>query len=295
MKAIMNRRTLMLEEVPKPVPKDKELLVRVMAATVTRGDINLRKIPTIILVPMGLILGFKKMKITGIEFSGVVERTGDKVAHFKAGDEVFGTTTGLVYGANAEYVCVPEVSKMGVVALKPGNLSFEGSAPLPVGAMTALHNLQRMDIKAGQRFLVYGASGSVGSYAVQIAKHFGAEVTGVCSTRNLDLVRSLGADHVIDYTKGKVTGKYDGIFDAVGKMKDPRKSLKKGGKFRSIRTPTSETIENLHIIRELAERGDLRAVIDRRFTLEQVPEAHRYVEEGHKKGNVVITVGNRGI
>ena len=290
MKAIVNSRTLHLEEVPKPVPKDDELLVRVEAATVTRGDVNLRKIPTIILVPMGMIFGFKKMKIPGIEFSGVVEQIGKNVKIFKSGDEVFGTTTGLRYGANAEYVCIPEKSKMGVVALKPSNLCFEDSAPIPVGAMTALYNLKRMDLKKGHEVLIYGASGSVGSYAVQIAKHCGAEVTCVCSTKNLELVRSLGADHVLDYTRDQIPKEYDAIFDAVGKMRDPKKHLKKEGSFRSIRTPTKEITEDLHFIRDLAEAGRLRAVIDKKYTLDQVPEAHGYVEQGHKRGNVVVTI-----
>lgn len=298
MKAIVSKgggsiSKLKLEEVPKPSPKDNELLIKIMASTVTRGDVNLRKIPKIILVPMGLFLGFKAMKITGIELSGVVERTGKKVKLFRAGDEVFGTTTGSKYGANAEYVCIPEKSKMGVVGLKPRNLSFEDSAPIPIGAMTALYNLKQMGIEQGQKVLIYGASGSVGSYAVQIAKHYGAHVTGVCSTRNIDIVRSIGADHVIDHTKEDPSNSgimYDAIFDAVGKMKGPKRSLKKGGKFRSIRTPTKEITEDLHFIRDLAEAGSLTAVIDKKFTLDQVPEAHRYVQMGHKRGNVVITI-----
>jgi NADPH:quinone reductase-like Zn-dependent oxidoreductase len=281
---------LHLDEVPKPTPKENELLIKVKAGTVTRGDLNLRKIPALILVPMGWVFGFKRMKITGIEFSGIVERTGKNVKHFKAGDEVFGTTTGLKYGANAEYVCIPEKSKMGVLALKPRNLSFEESAPIPVGSMTALFNLKKMGIRPGDRLLVYGASGSVGSYAVQLAKHYGAEVTAVTSTKNLDLVRSLGADRVIDYSQESVKEKFYGIFDAVGKMKNPKASLKKGGKFRSIRTPTKEITEDLHFIRDLAEAGELRALIDKKFTLDQVPEAHRYVEQGHKRGNVVVTI-----
>ncbi|MDG6224066.1 MAG: NAD(P)-dependent alcohol dehydrogenase [Candidatus Thermoplasmatota archaeon] len=289
MKAIVNRGPLRLEDVPKPVPKYDELLVRVEAATVTRGDVNLRKIPAIVLVPMGMILGFKKMKVPGIEFSGTVESTGSRVTLFKKGDELFGTTTGLTYGANAEYVCIPERWKMGVVMLKPKNLSFEESAAIPVGGMTALYNIKRMDIRKGQKVLVYGASGSVGSYAVQIAKNYGAEVTGVCSTNNIDLVRSLGADHVLDYTKDAIPKEYDAIFDAVGKMKDPKKHLKKGGHFRSIRTPTKEITEDLLFIRDLAEAGRLRAVIDKKYTLDQVPEAHRYVEQGHKRGNIVVT------
>jgi NADPH:quinone reductase-like Zn-dependent oxidoreductase len=282
---------LHLEDVPKPSPKENELLIKVKEGTVTRGDVNLRKIPAVILVPMGWIFGFKRMKITGIEFSGIVEGTGGKVTLFKEGDEVFGTTTGLVYGANAEYVCVPEKWKLGVVIKKPKNLSFAESAPIPVGSMTALFNLKKMNIEPGEDILVYGASGSVGSYAVQLAKNLGANVTGVASTGNIELVRSLGADRVIDYTKEPVTEKYDGIFDAVGKMKDPKGSLKKGGNFRSIRTPTDESTENLLYIRDLAEQGKLKPAIDRYFTLDQVPEAHRYVSQGHKRGNVVIRIG----
>jgi len=292
MKAIISDKRLHLEDIPKPVPKENELLIKVHAGTVTRGDLNLRKIPKIILIPMGFIFGFKPMKVTGIEVSGTIESTGSKVTLFKKGDKVFGTTTGLTYGANAEYVCVPEKWKMGVITLKPSNLSFEESAAIPVGGMTALYNLKRMDIKNNQKVLIYGASGSVGSYTVQIAKHYGAEVTGVCSTANIDLVRSIGADHVLDYTKDTIPDGYDAIFDAVGKMKDPKSHLKKGGSFRSIRTPTKETTEGLIKLKELAGSGELKPVIDRVLPLDKVPDTHEYVEKGHKKGNIVITVGN---
>jgi len=286
---------LHLRDVPKPTPKDDEILIRVMASTVTRGDVNLRKIPSIILVPMGWFLGFKPMKITGIEFAGIIEETGKGVTLFKKGDHVFGTTTGLKYGANAEFVCVPERWKMGVVAKKPNTLTFEEAAAIPVGGMTALYNLRKANIQKGQRVLVYGSSGSVGSYAVQLAKHNGAEVTGVCSTRNIDLVRSIGADKVVDYTKEDFTRNgqtYDLIFDAVGKTSSSKckRSLKETGTYRSIRTPTKEISENLIFLKELAESGRLKAVIDRRFALEQVPEAHKYVEQGHKRGNVVVTI-----
>lgn len=290
MKAIISDKKLHLEDVPKPTPKDNELLIRVHAGTVTRGDLNLRKIPKVILVPMGLVLGFKPMKISGIEFSGMVESTGSKVTLFKKGDELFGTTTGLKYGANAEYVCIPEKWKMGVVMLKPKNLPFEESAAIPVGGMTALYNLKRIGIKKGHKVLIYGASGSVGSYAVQIAKPLGAEVTGVCSNKNIDLVRSLGADHVLDYSKDVIPSDYDAIFDAVGRMKDPKKHLKKGGSFRSIRTPTKEDMEDLHYLKDMAERGDLRPIIDKRIPLEEVPRAHEYVGKGHKRGNLVVSI-----
>jgi len=300
MKAVVLRKSgsadkLILSEVEKPIPKDQELLIKVHAGTVTRGDVFLRKIPAFIVVPLGFFLGFKRMKIPGIEFSGAVEDTGKSVTLFKKGDRVFGTTTGSKYGANAEYVCIPEKRKTGVVAKMPENLSFEESAAIPVGGMTALYILQKANVGKGQKVLIYGASGSVGTSAIQLAKHLGAEVVGVCSTRNVDLVTSIGADRVIDYTKEDFTKngeRYDLIFDAVGKISKAKckGSLKENGKYRSIRTPTKERPEDLIFLKTLAEAGRLRPVIDRHYALDQVPEAHRYVEQGHKRGNVVIRI-----
>jgi NADPH:quinone reductase-like Zn-dependent oxidoreductase len=286
---------LELKEVEKSVPRDNEVLVKVHASTVTIGDTIIRKIPRLILVPMGLLFGFRSKKITGHEFAGVVEATGKEVTRFKEGDEVYGTTTGLSGGGNAEYVCVPEEWKMGVVAKKPAAITFEEAAAVPIGGMTALQILKKGNIRPGQKVLVYGASGSVGTYAVQLAKNYGAEVTGVCSSTNLEMVRSLGAETVIDYTKEDFTRngeKYDVIFDAVRKIRASRckNSLKEGGCFLSSRSPTKELTEYLESLTELIEVGKIKAVIDRRYPLEQTVEAHRYVEKGHKKGNVVITV-----
>ena len=242
---------------------------------------------------MMLILGFKKKKIPGHELAGEVEAVGKDVKLFNKGDKVFGTTTGLVYGGNAQYVCLPEEWKQGVVAKKPDNITFEESAAVPIGGMTALFLLKKVDIQTEQKVLVYGASGSVGSYAVQLAKSFGTEVTGVSSTKNLELVRSIGADSVIDYTKEDFTKgstKYDIIFDAVGKASGSKKALNKNGKFVSIKSLTKEKTENLLFLKDLVEKGKIKPVIDKRYPLDQVAEAHRYVETGRKRGNVVITV-----
>ena len=300
MKAIVSTKhgppeVLQLKEVEKPCPKENEVLIKVHAATVTQGDVMLRKLHPLMYLPMQLF-GVRRKRIPGHEFAGEVESVGANVKHFKAGDLVFGTTTGLSVGANAEYVCLPEEWERGVLAIKPENISYEEAAALPVGGMTALYILRKGNIRDGSKVLVYGASGSVGTYAVQLAKHyFGADVTGVCSTANIELVKSLGADRVIDYTKEDITQGgpiYDVIFDAVGKFPatQSKSILKENGVYLSIQTTTSENTENLNIVKELAEAGKIKAVIDRHFPLTQVPDAHRYVETGRKKGNVVITV-----
>jgi NADPH:quinone reductase-like Zn-dependent oxidoreductase len=286
---------LQLKEVEKPAPKEDEVLIRVHAATVTRGDIMLRKLHPLLFLPLRLF-GVRRKKIPGHELAGFIESAGKSVKRFKAGDQVFGTTTGLSVGANAEYICLPEEWSSGVLAIKPANMSYEEAAAVPVGGMTALYILKKGDIQGGQKVLIYGASGSVGIYAIQLAKHFGAEVTGICSTTSIEMVKNLGADKVIDYTKEDFTKSiqtYDVIFDAVGKTSasNSKRSLKKNGIYLSIRSSTSEKTENLLFIKELIEAGKIKAVIERCYPLAQTAEAHRYVEAGHKKGNVVITIG----
>ena len=286
---------LEFREVEKPAPRDNEMLVRVHASTVTIGDAILRRMPRFLSGPMMALMGFHLKKITGHEFAGVVEAVGRDIRSFREGDQVFGTTTGLKYGANAEYVCIPEEGGKGMVARKPGNLSFGEAAAIPIGGLTALQILRSANVKKGDSVLIYGASGSVGTYAVQLAKHYGAHVTGVCSGANLDLVRSIGADEVIDYTKEdfmKNDKTYDVVFDAVRKVKKRgrKKSLGENGVFISSWFRTRESNEDLIHLRELAEAGKVRPVIDRTYPLEEAVEAHRYVDKGHKRGNVVITV-----
>lgn len=294
---------LHLAEVAKPAPKDNEILVKVCATTVSAGVLWARtgrhpdsKLFTLM---VRLLFGLTKPRktILGYEFAGEVEAVGRAVNRFKKGDQVFGTTTGLRAGAYAEHVCLPEEWKQGVVARKPVNMTCAEAAAVPIGGMAALFLLKRANIQRGQKVLIYGASGSVGTYAVQIARrHFEAEVTGVCSTSNCALVRSLGAGEVIDYTQEDFTQSgetYDVIFDAVGKLSrsHAKRSLKKNGNYLTVKSPTSEVTENLLLLKELVEAGKIRAVIDRSYPLEQTAEAHRYVEKGHKKGNVVITIG----
>lgn len=292
---------LQLMEIEKPTTKANELLVKVYASTVTSGTVWARRgkhaDSKFFTFALRIMFGLKRPRktILGYELSGEVEAAGKDIKLFRKGDKVFGTTTGLMKGAYAEYVCIPEEWKQGVIAKIPTNASYEEAAAVPIGGMTALHILRTANIQSDQKVLIYGASGSVGTYAVQLAKHFGAEVTGVCSTSNLEMVRSLGAESVIDYTKedfSKSGQQYDVIFDAVGKISrsQSKGSLKKNGSYLSVNSPTSERTEYLHYLRDLIEADKIKPVIDRRYLLEQTAEAHKYVDRGHKKGNVVITV-----
>jgi NADPH:quinone reductase-like Zn-dependent oxidoreductase len=282
---------LELREVEKPPPGPKEILIRIHASTVTSGDVILRKVRGPVRWVFSLAFGLGKNPITGHELSGDIEKVGSEVMSFQAGEAVF-ASTGNKGGANAEFICLPED---GMIATKPANLNYEQAAAVPVGANTALVILREGAIKAGMKVLVYGASGSVGTYAVQLARHFGAEVSGVCSTGNLDLVRSLGASRAIDYTQEDFTEtgeRYDVVFDAVGKVSESecKQTLTDGGVFLSVRSSTKERQEDLVVLKELLEAGAIRPVIDRMYGLEDIVEAHRYVELGHKRGNVVLTV-----
>jgi len=312
---------LQLGEVDKPSPKANEVLVRVRATTAFAGDCEMRnlKIPVLYRIPMRLYVGFRRPKritILGQELAGEVESVGKEVSRFKPGDQVFGTT-GFRLGAYAEYVCLPANPDEGTLAIKPANMTFEEAAAVPVGGLEALYFIRQGHLRSGQQVLINGAGGSIGTFAVQLVKNEGAEVTAVDSTGKLDMLRSIGADHVIDYTREDFTkgGRtYDVIFDVVGKssFSGTLKSLKEGGIYllgnagliqavrgrwasrtgsrKVIMGTSNQNTKDLLTLKELIEAGKLKTVIDRTYPLEQMAEAHAYVDTGQKKGNVVITI-----
>jgi NADPH:quinone reductase-like Zn-dependent oxidoreductase len=312
---------LQLKEVAKPTAGDKEVLIRIYATTVTAGDCELRSLrfPLWLRLPIRIYVGLRRprrISILGQEIAGEIEAVGKEVTRFRKGDQIF-AWTGFRLGAYAEYTYLPED---GVLAIKPSTMTYEEAAALPVGGLEAVHFLRKGTIRSGQKVLINGAGGSIGTFAIQLAKYFGAEVTGVDSTEKLDLLRSIGADQVIDYTQADFTKSaqtYDVIFDVVGKssfsrsvralrhngrylLGNPRPFQKVRGRWTSMRSSkkvipwaaraASEITEDVHFLKELIEAGKIQSVIDRRYPLEQIAEAHRYVEQGHKKGNVVITL-----
>lgn len=314
---------LQLQEVEKPTPKDNEVLIKVHAATASTADTEFRrlKLPLLFAIPLRLYIGFKKpnrITILGTEFAGEIGSAGKDVTRYKPGDQVFGYT-GLAMGTYAEFMCLAEKSSgmAGVLAKKPVNMSYEEAAAVPFGGLEALHSLGKANVQRGQKVLIVGAGGSIGTWTVQLAKLYGAEVTGVDKPGKFEMLRLIGADHVIDYTREDFTKNgetYDAILDTIGKspFSGSIRSLKENGTYfnanpgllggvrrrwaskrsgkKVLPWTAGYTTNNLLALKELIEAGKIKSVIDRRYPLEQTAEAHRYVEQGHKKGNVIITV-----
>jgi NADPH:quinone reductase-like Zn-dependent oxidoreductase len=315
---------LQLAEIQKPTPRDHEVLVRIHATTVTMGDCEIRsfKVPLFLWLPMRLWLGVRRPRkqILGQELAGEIEAAGKDVKHFKIGDKIF-ATSGMNLSAHAEYTCLPENpgSEAGAFAIKPANMTYDEAAAVPVGGLVALRFLRQAHIQRGEKILINGAGGSIGTFAIQLAKYFGAEVTAVDSTQKLQKLRAIGADHVIDYTRDDFTKRsetYDVIFDVVGKssfshslrllnangrylLANPRLShiirglwVSRTNDKKVILGIGNDTVEDLLFLKELIEAGKLKTIIDRRYPLEQISEAHRYVENGLKTGHVIITLAH---
>ncbi|WP_429950316.1 NAD(P)-dependent alcohol dehydrogenase [Enterococcus sp. AZ101] len=286
---------LMLQEIEKPTPKSNQILIKIHATTVTSGDCVVRGAKQYGPI-MKIMFGFKRPRqpILGTEFSGIIEEVGENSTKFKVGDAVF-ALTGMKFGGYAEYICLPENA---IVSLAPRNATFEETATLAFGGTTALHFLRKASLAPNQKVLIYGASGSVGAAAIQLATYFGADVTGICSTQNLEFVHSLGANTTIDYTTEEfntLDKTYDIVFDAVGKLnKSKRKQLtSKNGKFVSVsKGMVKGLVEDLYLLKELVEKERFKATIDRTYSLANAAQAHEYVETGRKKGNVALTVTN---
>lgn len=306
MKAVIYTRyggpeVLQCVDMTKPVPGPKEVLVKVEAASVSAGVTWMRKgkYPGSLFFTVMLRLMYGVIKpgkqVLGVEFAGTVEQVGSKVKLFKPGDKVYGTTTGLKTGSYAEYIVIPESRRQGVIAVKPPQLSMMEAAALPVGGMTAIHLLTKAELGTGQKILIYGASGSVGTSAIQVAKYACAKVTAVCTMANSAMVRAIGADQFIDYTHEdlrKWREKYDIVFDAVGKLPclTARHLLKKGGHYCTVRSAAAaEKTAYLRTLHQMIEQGEFFPVIDRVYPIDKMVEAHQYVDRGHKKGNVIIT------
>ncbi len=313
---------LQLQELAKPAPRDHEVLIRIDATTVTAADCALRglKVPIAARLPLRIYVDRIRPKpiILGQELAGEIEAVGSAVTRFKTGDQVVGWS-GLRLGTYAEYICLPE---SGVLAIKPPNIAYTEVAPLPIGGLDAVYFLRKANIQRGQRVLIIGAGGSIGTFAVQVARYFGADVTGVDSTEKLDMLRSIGADQVIDYTREDYTKSgetYDVIFDVIGKSPFSRcvRLLTPNGRYLIGNTRLSQIVrgrwlsrssskqvilwaertasdytKDFNFLKELIEAGKIKSIIDRCYPLEQIAEAHRYVDTGHKKGNVVITVAH---
>ncbi len=286
-----------IEDLPTPVPTDNQVLIRIQAASVAAGDWRMRRADPFAARLFNGLFRPRRVTVLGFELAGEIEAVGKGVAGFKPGDQVF-AACGMAFGAHAEYVCLPvkaNPQKGREIAPKPATLSFQEAAAVPVGATTALRFLRKGDIHKCREVLIYGASGSVGSYAVQLAKYYGSRVTAVCSTAHLDMLHSLGADRVIDYTRDSLTelgGRFDLVFDAVGKLPKPltRSLPAPEGRFLSVMTSAKGMTGDLALLKELIEANRLRPVIDKIFPFDDIQSAHRYVEQGHKAGNVVVQI-----